>query len=273
MDSYAVFGNPVAHSKSPKIHQWFAEKTGQVLDYSAQLVEPGEFEPAAKAFFDAGGLGLNITVPFKQEAFEFADRLTDRARRAGAVNTLARQSDGKILGDNTDGYGLVTDIRDNLSWTIAARRVLILGAGGAVRGVLAPILAEQPAEILIANRTGSRAEDLAREFSDLGKIDGMGYQKLADLTRSFDLVINGTSLSLSGEIPPVPAALLTAETCVYDMMYAQKPTAFMSWAEKLGCQTSDGLGMLVNQAAESFYVWRGIRPPTSELIKTLRKKL
>ncbi|MEQ9209029.1 MAG: shikimate dehydrogenase [Pseudomonadales bacterium] len=273
MDRYAVFGNPVSHSKSPQIHQWFAEQTHQALEYSAQLIELGQFDQAARSFFDDGGLGLNVTVPFKQDAFEFADSLTERARRAGAVNTLARQPDEKILGDNTDGYGLVTDIRDNLSWSIKAQRVLVLGAGGAVRGALAPISVEQPAEIVIANRTGSRAEDLAREFNDLGKISGISYEQLSELTRPFDLVINGTSLSLSGEIPPIPITLLTPKTCVYDMVYAHEPTAFMSWAGNLNCQTSDGLGMLVGQAAESFYVWRGIRPSTSELIKTLRKNL
>ena len=273
MDRYAVFGNPIHHSKSPQIHQWFAEETGQVLEYKAQEVDLGQFKQAALAFFDSGGLGLNITVPFKQDAFQFADSLTERSQRAGAVNTLARQPDGQILGDNTDGYGLVTDIRDNLLWSIKAQRVLVLGAGGAVRGVLAPISIEQPAEIVIANRTGSRAEDLAREFNDLGKISGMSYEQLSELSRPFDLVINGTSLSLSGGIPPIPNTLLTPKTCVYDMVYAHEPTAFMSWAGNLDCQTSDGLGMLVGQAAESFYVWRGIRPSTSELIKALRKNL
>jgi len=273
LDRYAVFGNPVGHSKSPQIHRWFAKKTHQELEYSAQLVELGQFEQSAKAFFDAGGLGLNITVPFKQDAFAFADSLTERARRAGAVNTLARQPDDSILGDNTDGYGLVIDIRDHLTWSIKAQSVLILGAGGAVRGVLAPVFAEEPQKIVIANRTGAKAINLAREFADLGKITGCGYEQLQEQTRPFDLVINGTSLSLSGEIPPIPPALLTSETCAYDMVYASEPTAFMAWAKELGCQTSDGLGMLAGQAAESFFVWRGVRPEISALIKTLRGEL
>ncbi|MEX2366743.1 MAG: shikimate dehydrogenase [Pseudohongiellaceae bacterium] len=273
MDRYAVFGNPVGHSKSPQIHRWFAEKTHQELEYSAQLVELGQFEQSARAFFDAGGLGLNITVPFKQDAFEFADSLTERAKRAGAVNTLARQPGGSILGDNTDGYGLVMDICDHLAWPINARRILVLGAGGAVRGVLAPIFAEEPLEIVIANRTVAKAVDLASEFADLGKITGMGYRQLQEQARSFGLVINATSLSLSGEIPPFPPILLTSETCAYDMVYANEPTAFMTWAKELGCRTSDGLGMLVGQAAESFFVWRGVRPEISGLIKNLRDGL
>ena len=273
MDRYAVFGNPIHHSKSPQIHQWFAEKTGQVLEYKAQEVELGQFKQAALAFFDSGGLGLNITIPFKQHAFEFADSLTERARRAGAVNTLARQPDGQILGDNTDGYGLVMDIRDNLSWQINTARILILGAGGAVRGVLSPIFAEQPAEIVIANRTIAKAKELANEFSDLGKITGVGYEQLMHRSEPFDLVINGTSLSLTGDLPSVPEKLLTSETCVYDMVYANEPTPFMSWAKGFGCQVSDGLGMLVGQAEESFYIWRGVRPPTLELIKILREEV
>ncbi len=272
MDRYAVFGNPIKHSKSPQIHQWFAEQTRQSLEYDARMVELGQFEPAAREFFKAGGLGLNITVPFKHDAYEFAETLTERARRAQAVNTLARQSDGSILGDNTDGVGLVTDIRDNLSWSLNATQTLILGAGGAVRGVLGPILSEHPKEIVIANRTSAKAVELARKFAELGQISGIGYEQLKDQTGSFDLVINGTSLSLGGELPPVPETLLTPQTRVYDMVYANKPTPFMSWASALGCDVSDGLGMLVGQAAESFYVWRGVRPPTLALIKILREK-
>ena len=270
MDRYAVFGNPIHQSKSPRIHRWFAEATGQVLEYKAQKVELGQFKQTALTFFEFGGLGLNITAPFKLDAFEFADSLTERARRAGAVNTLARQPNGKILGDNTDGYGLVTDIRDNLHWPISAQRILILGAGGAVRGVLSPIFSERPAEIVIANRTSSKAESLANAFADLGQISATGYEQFRSYDQPFDLVINGTSLSLSGELPPIPEEILSEKTVVYDMVYGNEPTAFMSWADSLGCKVSDGLGMLVGQAAESFFLWRGVHPPVMDLIRLLR---
>lgn len=271
-DRYAVFGNPVRHSKSPQIHAAFAAQTGQALTYRAQLVEAGAFAAAARAFFDAGGRGLNVTVPFKLDAFDFADELSGRARRAGAVNTLALQDDGRVYGDNTDGVGLVRDINDNLGWEIAGRRILLLGAGGAVRGVLEPLLRRHPLQLAIANRTVDKARQLAAAFADLGPVQGYGFEALAGL--QFDLVINGTSASLAGELPPLPAQLLSDGCCCYDMMYAAEPTPFMRWAAgQTAWAVADGLGMLVEQAAEAFCIWRGERPLTRPVIEMVRAGL
>lgn len=270
-DQYAVFGNPINHTKSPAIHRQFAEQTGQDLHYGKQLVPEGEFATAAQAFFAQGGKGLNITVPFKLDAFNFAQRLTPRAQCAGAVNTLALQSDGSILGDNTDGIGMVHDMH-NLGWELQGKRILVLGAGGAVRGVLQPLLAEQPLQVVIANRTLAKAQELAAEFHDLGDLQAKSYEELAG--EQFDLVINGTSASLSGELPPLPAQLLNANACCYDMMYGAEPTVFMRWAEQqAAAHIADGLGMLVGQAAEAFYLWRHIRPEVVPVIMALRRQL
>ena len=275
-DKYAVFGNPIKHSKSPEIHRAFAVQTLQSMEYNRQLVELHDFANAADRFFQAGGRGLNITVPFKQDAYSYGSRTTPRARRAGAVNTLAMQSDGTVLGDNTDGVGLVTDIKNNLGWQIKAKRLLILGAGGAVRGVLEPLLAEQPQHIVIANRTVDKALQLSKGFAELGYILGCGLDMLEG--QEFDLVINGTSASLQGDLPPLPDSLIApsadnSKTACYDMMYSAEPTAFMSWARQRGALAADGLGMLVEQAAESFNLWRGIRPDTQHVIDALRLKL
>jgi shikimate dehydrogenase len=272
-DRYVLFGNPVAHSPSPVVHAAFAAQTGQDLRYDRQLVPLGEFARAAADFFAGGGRGGNVTVPFKEDAFRFVDRLSARAQRAGAVNTLALEDDGEVLGDNTDGVGLVRDLTVNLNWVIAGRRVLVLGAGGAARGVLAPLLAERPAQLLIANRTADKAEHLAQEFADLGPISGGGF---ADLTgvEPFDLVINATSASLAGELPPLPDRLLAPDACAYDMMYGATPTAFLIWAESRGAGTvADGLGMLVEQAAEAFFIWRGLRPETRPVLVQVRREL
>lgn len=272
MDKYVVFGNPVAQSKSPLIHTWFAEQTGQALSYDKQLVAEDGFEQAADAFFNAGGKGMNITVPFKLDAYSYAARLTPRARRAGAVNTLAKQEDGTVLGDNTDGVGMVSDITDNLGWRLNNKRVLILGAGGAVRGVLEPLLAQSPAQLVIANRTVSKALQLVKGFKDLGKLQACGFADLEGL--SFDLIINGTSSSLSGDLPPLPEGLVSAETCCYDMMYGAEPTVFLQWAQAQGSEhCADGLGMLVYQAAESFELWRGVRPSVQPVIEKIRAEL
>ncbi|MEZ0151664.1 MAG: shikimate dehydrogenase [Candidatus Reddybacter sp.] len=269
-DQYAVFGNPIKHSRSPQIHSAFAELTGQDINYVSTLVEADQFQSAARNFFKDGGKGLNITVPFKQNAFTFADELSERARRAGAVNTLIHQNDGKILGDNTDGIGLVRDISTNLGWAIEGKKILLVGAGGAVMGVLEPLLQQHPAIIVIANRTISKAQKLARDFADLGNIQGCGFDELTE-SGHFDLIINGTSASLAGEIAPLPNSVLTAKTQGYDMMYAAEATPFMRWMHEQGAQqTADGLGMLVEQAAEAFTLWRGVRPETAGVISSIR---
>lgn len=270
-DQYAVFGNPINHSKSPVIHRQFAEQTGQDLHYAKQLVAADEFVTTAQAFFVQGGKGLNITVPFKIEAFQFAQQLTPRAQRAGAVNTLAMQSDGTILGDNTDGIGMVHDMH-NLGWELQGKRILILGAGGAVRGILQPVLAEHPAQVVIANRTASKAEELAVHFHDLGDVQAKTFEQLNG--EQFDIIINGTSASLSGDLPPLPANLLNANACCYDLMYSAEPTVFMHWAQQNGAaKIADGLGMLIGQAAEAFYLWRHIRPEVVPVIMALRRQL
>jgi shikimate dehydrogenase len=270
-DQYAVFGNPINHSKSPAIHRQFAEQTGQDLHYGKQLVALDQFAEAAREFFAQGGKGLNITVPFKLEAYELAAQLTARAQRAGAVNTLAMQADGSILGDNTDGIGMVHDMH-NLGWELRGKRILILGAGGAVRGVLQPLLAEQPTQVVIANRTYAKAEELVELFQDLGNVQAKTYEQLEG--ERFDLVINGTSASLSGDLPPLPANLLNPGACCYDMMYGAEPTVFMHWAQECGAaRIADGLGMLVGQAAEAFYLWRQIRPEVVPVITSLRRQL
>ena len=269
-DKYAVFGNPIKHSKSPVIHNAFAEQCGQAMQYRAVRVELDEFDRAARNFFDGGGRGLNITVPFKQQAFEFAERLTDRAMRAGAVNTLTRCDDGVVEGDNTDGIGLVRDMVANLGWTVQGLRVLILGAGGAVRGVLEPLLRERPRELLVVNRTAERAEQLVPEFSDIGALEGGGYSLIGD--RQFELIINATSAGLFGEMPELPNSLLTERSCCYDMVYGPEPTPFMRWAaHHAAWAVADGLGMLVEQAAQSFYIWRNVRPETRPVINRLRE--
>ena len=272
LDRYAVMGNPIAHSKSPMIHTLFARETKQKLEYGAILVEIGQFPEAVQAFVADGGRGLNVTVPFKRDAWRLVDERSDCAALAGAVNTIQVREDGSLYGDNTDGLGMVRDIRDNLGVAIAGKRVLILGAGGAVRGVLGPILEEKPAEVVIANRTPERAQELADAFEEFGRIDGSSF---ADLDGSrYDIVINGTSASLKGEVPPLPEGILAKEAFCYDMMYAAEPTAFLRWADEEGCERlSDGLGMLVEQAAESFNLWRGLRPATAPVIKAVREAL
>ncbi len=269
---YAVFGSPVIHSRSPEIHRTFATQCEQDLIYTKQEVRPDEFELVCKEFFELGGNGLNITLPLKELAFRFADKLTARAQLAGAVNTLALVKDGSILGDNTDGAGLVWDITDNLSWSLTGKNILILGAGGAVRGVLGPLLDKKPASILIANRTAEKAVNLAQQFATIGNVQGTGYDNLPKY--AFDIVINGTSMSLGGEIPPITTAQINKQTHAYDMAYASKPTPFLAWLNDCGLvHLSDGLGMLVEQAAESFKLWRGVMPNTQPVIKQLRDEM
>lgn len=266
-DRYVVAGNPVAHSRSPLIHARFAAQTGQDMEYRRLLVPLGGFADAARAFFAAGGKGMNVTVPFKLDAFALSDQLSSRSQQAGAVNTLWLADDGRLHGDNTDGAGLVRDLLHNLEWTIGGARVLLLGAGGAARGVLGPLLAQAPAELVIANRTAGKACALAQQFAAAGPVRGCGFEALHG---RFDLVINGTSASLQGDVPPLADEILAPAAC-YDMAYASDHTAFLARAALAGAsQLADGLGMLVEQAAESFYIWRGLRPETGTLIEELR---
>ena len=271
--SYAVFGNPIKHSKSPAIHAAFARQFGEEFGYRAVRVEPAEFEDKVRAFFERGGCGLNITVPFKERAFAMATQVSDRAARARAANFLMPTEDGGLLADNTDGIGLVRDMAANQGWQLGGRRALILGAGGAVRGILKPLLQEGPDSVFIANRTSSRAKDLADEFQEEGvTIAGGGFGALDG--QSFDLIINGTSAGLAGEMPALPALFLSDRCCCYDMVYGAEPTPFMRWsAGQAAWAIADGLGMLVEQAAESFYLWRGHRPGTGEIIQSLRQQM
>ncbi len=267
-DHYAVMGNPIAHSKSPRIHALFAAQTGQNLEYRAMLVEADGFAAAARAFRDAGGKGLNVTVPFKQDAWVFADLLSARAERAGAVNTLIFDATG-VRGDNTDGPGLVRDLTGNHGCPLADKKILLLGAGGAARGVLQPLLAERPAQLVIANRTAAKAVELSLRFSDLGRVSGCGFADLAG--RRFDLIVNATAAGLHDAVPPLPDGVLATDGWCYDLMYGKEPTAFVRWGWAQGAAHSlDGLGMLVEQAAESFHLWRGVWPETKPVIEALR---
>ncbi|TLX56326.1 shikimate dehydrogenase [Stutzerimonas nosocomialis] len=270
MDRYGVFGNPIGHSKSPQIHRLFAEQTGQALSYEALLAPLDDFPGFARAFFNEGR-GANVTVPFKEQAFALVDELSERARLAGAVNTLLKRDDGSLYGDNTDGAGLLHDLLDNAGVTLRGKSILLLGAGGAVRGVLEPLLAQAPAALVIANRTLEKAEALTRAFADIGPVAAAGFDWLEE---PVDLIINGTSASLGGELPPLaPCLIVPGHTLCYDMMYAATPTPFCQWAADLGAQTRDGLGMLVGQAAEAFELWRGVRPDTAPVLEALRRQL
>ena len=270
VDNYCVMGNPVAHSKSPQIHATFAEQTQQNIFYQAIQVDDGKFKTAIKEFQAQGGKGLNITVPFKGEAWEISENRSNRAERALAVNTISFDDAENIIGDNTDGVGLICDLTVNHDISIKDKDILILGAGGAVRGILDPLFDSKAGRITIANRTVSRAEELANIFSDRGDISACGFDELAE--SSFDIIINGTSASLQGEVPPLPENLLNDNACCYDMMYSVSDTPFVSWAKAHGAiKAFDGLGMLVEQAAESFFIWRGVRPETGQVIDALRK--
>jgi len=272
IDRYAVMGNPIAHSKSPQIHQQFAEQTGEQLSYEKIKVETEVFVDAVTDFYHNNGKGLNITVPLKEEAFRLATKLTERAQRAGAVNTLILHTENNYTGDNTDGVGMVNDLTVNHSIELRDKDILILGAGGAVRGVLEPIITQQPARLIIANRTRERAENLANDFSDIAQIEVCDFSQLAG--QQFDIIINGTSASLSGELPPLPDNLFKAQASAYDMMYGKEDTPFMLWAKQNHASAVlDGLGMLVEQAAESFYCWRKVRPKTKSIIQAIRNSL
>ncbi len=265
-DRYTVFGHPIEHSKSPRIHAAFAAQTAQDLIYTASLAPLNGFEAALAAFRAAGGRGANVTVPFKEEAYRLATRLSDRARQAGAVNTLTLEG-SEMLGDNTDGVGLVRDLTLNLQYSLAGKRILVLGAGGATRGVLGPLWAtpsaEQPDSLFIANRTAVKAVELARMFGCAGG----GFDAIPG--QPFDVVINATAASLAGEMPPLPDAVFAPGALAYDMMYGRQ-TPFLSFAQAHGARIADGLGMLVEQAAEAFWLWRGVRPETAPVLAALR---
>lgn len=269
---FAVIGNPVEHSKSPAIHGEFAKQCAITLEYSAIQVELGGFELALKVFRDNGGCGLNITIPFKLEAYQFAHSHSARAEQAGAVNTLKFEDDGSAYGDNTDGVGLLRDITDNLGQSLGGQRILMLGAGGAVRGILGALFEQQPKELVVANRTVAKAKDLERLFRHEGKILGCGFEDLKG--RRFDVVINATAASLQGEVPEISKDVFETRALAYDLMYGDRPTPFMIWAQDQGkARVADGLGMLVEQAAESFFVWHGVRPQTLPVIAALRKEI
>jgi len=269
IDRYCVFGHPIGHSKSPAIHSAFAEQTGEHLEYTAIEAPLDDFAGAWRAFVAEGGRGANVTVPFKEAAFALCDTLSERARRAGAVNTLILGGNGLTYGDTTDGVGLVRDLKHH-GVHLAGARILVLGAGGAVRGVLEPLLAETPSSVRVANRTAAKAAALADDFGDLGSIVGGGFEAVEG---PFDLVINGTSASLAGDLPPLPDALFAPGATAHDMMYGAEPTVFLRWAVERGARSLDGLGMLVEQAAESFFQWRGKRPDTATVREALRRAL
>lgn len=269
-DRYCVFGNPIAHSKSPLIHAAFARQTGQDIEYTTVLAPLDGFAASVKTFIAEGGRGANVTVPFKQEAYQLATRLTTRAERAGAVNTLILGND-EVVGDNTDGYGLLRDITLNLGHAITNRRILLLGAGGAARGVIGPLLDEKPSALTVANRTQPKAEELQQQFADLGPISGCSYDALTGQT--FDIVIDATSTSLDNTMPPLPDGIFAPGSLAYTMMYGKGDSPFRRFAKAQGAtHFSEGLGMLVEQAAEAFFVWRGVRPDSKPVMELLLSK-
>ena len=270
-DRYAVMGHPIAHSKSPFIHRRFAADTGEPVAYDALLVEPGGFRDAVERFRAQDGRGLNVTIPFKEEAFALASRRSGRAERAGAVNTLWFD-DTAVCGDNTDGLGLVRDLTRNLAVDVEGRSVLLLGAGGAARGVVGPLLDERPRRLVIANRTTARAVEFARRFEGQGPVSVTALDALP--AGGFDIVVNATAASLAGALPPLPRGTLRPGGVAYDTAYAARPTPFVDWGAGQGAAiATDGLGMLVEQAAESFRLWRGREPRTGPVIEALRTHL
>ena len=267
MDQYAVVGHPISHSKSPTIHAMFAEQTRQAMAYSAIEAPLDDFEQVVADFFGQGGKGLNVTVPFKEQAWSLCQHLSERARLAGAVNTLFKNANGQLCGDTTDGCGLVSDLKAQ-GVSLKGKNILIIGAGGAVKGVIQPILSEAPAKLTLSNRTLSKAEAIVEVFKDQGSLACLSFDCV---TESYDLVINGTSASLGGQLPAISSTIFGPQTLVYDMMYAKGDTVFNAWAKQCGAAiVMDGLGMLVEQAAEAFFIWRGVRPRTREVVEFLR---
>lgn len=269
VDEYAVFGFPVRHSLSPFIHQAFAEQTGQSIGYRAVEVKPDDFVEAMNSFFQSGGKGINCTVPLKEMAFDRVDVLSERAEFSGAVNTVKLMDDGKLFGDNTDGVGLLSDLTNHVQLDLVGKRILVIGAGGAARGILGPLIESKPSSLWLANRTVSKAQLLQDIFKSLGAIDVGSYSDLEGKT--FDLIINATSASLSGDLPPLPSGLLSDTAVCYDLAYSKQPTAFMEWADREGAKVAkDGSGMLVEQAAQAFCLWRGILPETKGVLNALK---
>ncbi len=271
-DRYAVFGNPISHSKSPEIHHLFAEQTNQDIVYDKQCIELDQFEKAVLAFFDNGGCGLNVTVPFKVSAYEMAETLTTRAEQAQAVNTFYIES-GRLVGDNTDGIGLCNDLTKNLNISLKGKKLLILGAGGAVRGILGPLALFEPESVLLSNRTYEKAKDLQGFFQNFYSEKNIAIEssEFKNIEGDFDLIINGTSASMGGGLPDIDKMLVNGSFC-YDMMYAKELTPFLSWVMQNGAAgIADGLGMLVEQAAEAFRIWRGINPVTKEVMIKIKE--
>jgi shikimate dehydrogenase len=269
-ERFCVIGNPVAHSKSPAIHAAFALQTGQDLVYERCLAPLDGFAATVAGLIASGYRGANVTVPFKLEAAALATRLSARAHAAGAVNTLVF-ADGEVFGDNTDGAGLVRDIVHNAQCALAGKRILLVGAGGAARGAVLPLMGEQAAQIVIVNRTRATAEALAARFAGQGvALAACAFEELGQCGAPFDLIVNATSASLQGAMPPLPASVFSTNTLALDMMYGNNPTLFMDFAASCGARTRDGLGMLVEQAAEAFALWRGVRPHTATLLEQLR---
>ncbi len=275
LSNYAVFGNPVKHSKSPQIHSLFAKQKGIELNYQAIEVPVEQFSDYVHSFALQKGKGLNITVPFKENAFSLCDTLTERAKVSGSVNTIWFDEKNNIYGDTTDGKGLVNDLTINHNLDLNNKSILVLGAGGSVKAILEPLCAQKPKQIVIANRTVSRAEQLAKNFSRQGYIQACSYTDLSEQLYAkypFDIIINGTSLSLNGKLPMIPKSTIDSTSCCYDLMYSDTETIFMKWALAQGAaKVMDGLGMLVEQAAEAFMIWHGVMPDTTSVIKLLRE--
>jgi shikimate dehydrogenase len=267
-DRYGLVGHPVEHSRSPLIHTVFARQTGQHLTYELLDCEPKAFETAVRGFGAAGGKGLNVTVPHKEAAFALCDEKSDAALAAGAVNTISIDG-GRLRGDNTDGTGLIRDVTVNQKYALGGSKIIVLGAGGAARGIVGPLLAERPAELVIANRSQERADQVVTQFGGGDTLRACAFSEL-DKLMPFDLLINATSAGLKGETPPFPPSLVDAKSFCYDLVYSQTDTPFVTWAKSHGARRAvQGWGMLVEQAAESFFIWRGVRPDTKPLLKQL----
>ncbi|MGH1536670.1 MAG: shikimate dehydrogenase [Gammaproteobacteria bacterium] len=261
LDRYAVIGNPIEHSKSPDIHLLFADQTGEQLHYEKILADENKFSQVVSKFFADGGKGLNVTVPFKNDACAFVDELTDYAKNAGAVNTIYKNDDGRFIGANTDGIGLLRDLKKTLRVPIINTKILIVGAGGATQGIVEPLLNEQPAELIITNRTVSKADAITQQFKDVGNITSCALDDIPK--HPFDLVLHATSAGLQGNNVELPSEIVGPTTCCYDLLYSDQDTPFMAWAKNHHAgKVVDGFGMLLEQAAEAFYIWRGQRPDT-----------